>query len=172
MTTKRVKHIAAALTLVFVIALAFWVFSTPQSGVSAYSTDRRVKIYDVRYFASDFDYRYLSLWRQPQYQCQRLLRVLGAVKFPWKTVYPDELGGSGPALVIRGRISGGDSTKFDLVQEGMVGDRLAGVYSLVTNDFLWAFTVPSGGNAGAAKNRVFHLKHAGETNDLAIIRIR
>ena len=169
MTTKRVKLIAAALALVLVGALAFWVFSTRQSGVSAYSTDERVKIYDVRYISEGtnvFVPRNERLMRA----CERLLDKVGIRRAPWRRPPVTVLGHS---LILYGRFHqcitelwlypSGDQAWRE--RQAWGGNKSAQKFAWSTNSdfFFWPVRLT---------NSTYYLREYEETNNLVIIRVK
>ena len=178
------KLIAAALALVIalVVALAFWVFSTAQSRVRAYSTDKRLEIYEVRYFGgTNYDYSYLPLGMRIKYECQELLgkhtamrvRKIGIQPPPWKPVGRTVFKENGPALVVLARLNGDVGVTLHLVAND-------GRTIIPGRKFYLAVELPTMGFKSEEllifdsqfSNGDYHLQYFTETNDLAIIRLR
>jgi hypothetical protein len=175
---KKVVIISAVTGALIVIALVVAILSAQQGNVRVISTDRHTKIDDIQYFPGKrFSYKY------PRYQIpqpwmirfQPLLR-----KFGLKARFTMALNGRGPLLLMIAHIKGGDMKYVDLVSED--GRSLSFPFPLVhfsavdTNFFvlqcpLYDFNGREGEDC-TLTNGVYRLRIEGETNDLAVIRVR
>lgn len=191
MTRNRVKLIAAALTLVLVIAIGIATFTVRRSGVHAYSMDPRLRIYDVHYFrgTNDYDFSYAKPGtEQIKYQCQRLLNAVGIKSTPWVQVNPFRVRGKSPALVICGGIEGakmmspfvlltGDGKDVNPIKvtSHRIDEKNFPPYDGTDNRFTWFYALYNKNDRSVEyqlTNGTYHLRYDDETNDLAIIRIR
>ena len=164
-----------------VIALGIAMLLAPRRDIRVYSVDKRLTIYNASYFSgTNVDYSYLPFGQQLKFQCQRLLRILGVKYKPWERdpARPLRVGGQGPALVIYGRIEGGDSRQFEVVTDSGAPVnpwvRFPSPSGLVskTNLFLWQYDLFHPGLDLRLTNGLYRIRHIGETNDLALIRVK
>src|ERR1041385_2728764 len=135
------------------------IFNALQSGVSAYSTDKRVVISDVQYVEGTnvFIPRNERLLRE----FELLLGRVGIHRVPWKPVALTAA--STPGLILSGRIAV-DSPRFDLFPSRRdVGIVIYKVTTSTNSDLLFC--------PERLPNGTYHLRAIGETNDLAIIRV-
>ena len=161
----RRKLLIAAVT-VGLLALTTAICMTPKSGASAYSLDKRIKVYDVRYFpGTNIDYSYLPPSKVPQYQLQRLLQKLGAHYASW-WISPTTVKTGGPGMVIYGRAQIKDASAVELVSEKEgTPSSPAGAHPGPDGLQIWLWL-------GRFNDDTYHLRCVGETNDLALIHLR
>jgi len=163
------------------VALLLSAFTTPQSGVSVRVLDKRLTIQDVRLFrGTNVNYWYLPPFGQLKYHGQRVLDSIGIVQ-PWKRYDPHQIrGAQGPALVIRGRLEGGDTTELFLVRDSHfdpytrlpLGDGFGNRSSTFVWEYRLRFINDSYETLVIVSNGVFHVRQTGESKDLALIEIR
>jgi hypothetical protein len=158
--------------VVAVIALTITIFTVPKKGVSAYSTDKRVVIYDAQYSeGTNLNYSYVEPASRLKYKFEGLLGKVGIRRLPWKRVFPVVIfaPGLGPALVVYGRIEVSYES-LELVSDS--GKSLPLIHSPLqtpnyaranSSFYLWDYALTNG---------TYHLRAMGETNDLAVVRIR
>jgi hypothetical protein len=182
--SPNVKLLAGALALVLVFALSIAIFTVQESGVHAYSVDKRMKIYSFQYFPGEsMDFAYPTPPPPPsklRIQWALLARKLGLYQAPsvQRPVPLVTVKGSGPALVVLAQIEGGNSHWLELVSEnGVTINQSAPWHALLpeTNLFLWNYAFYEGKKRRVVyplTNGNYRLRFSSETNDLAIIRVR
>lgn len=137
----------------------------------AHSTDKRVKIYDVRYFpGTNFDYRFVPIADLPKYECQRLLDKLGIQPLPWRRYRPVKLSGPGPAFIIYGDIELEDAEKnwLELVADNGESLHQNSLNAIKLSEetataFIWS---------NRLTNHIYHLRLLGQSRDLAVVHVR
>jgi hypothetical protein len=162
------KFIAVAVAFALGVALVLEIAIASQSGVRVHSTNKRLTIYEARYFpGSRFDGIFAPFGQRVKLQWRLALQKLG-VKF-----YPVEgfsVHGKGPALVIWGRIEVGESPQLSLVTDS--GQHVGSsdpISDSKNKTFLWCDFLD---NDRGLTNGLYHVRHSGKTNNLADVRVR
>ena len=155
--------------LVAALAIAAFVVG-PRSGFSVASTDKRIKVYDFQYFPGQgIEYSYPPTGSRLRIRIEGVLEKLGLTRW---TPLPGTFlraRGKGPAVFLLASFQGGNPGQLELLTDD--GDSVARSVTpmqIRTNLYLWQ----SYGTFFARTNQIYHLRCVGETNDLAIVRVR
>jgi hypothetical protein len=173
MVRRKVVIISTVTGAVLGIALAAALMSAQWGSVIAYSTDKRVKIYDAQYFTgTNNSYSYSPSLQKLQLGLQRILTKVGVHPAAWwvsPSIFPVPTRG----LVICGQFGHDDQNVLSLVSEGpashpVKGDTIityGGGVPMRIGDVEILILSP-------INNGTYHLRRRFQKNDLAIIRIR
>jgi hypothetical protein len=142
-----------------------------------------LKIHDAQYFkGTEFNYSYCALDQKLKLQCMRMLRAVGLGKTAWVQNTPFTVTvafqGLGPALVVCGRMEDDHSSQLELVADNGQSYGTHGIplsLGFKTNTFVWQFELFEFEDRGVdlhLTNGLYHIRPAGETNDLGLVRVK